>query len=98
VKDACRAPYITALVTEVLDLETTMLHVLDPTVGCICTAIMVASPLFPIYYYRNAIHHPGCRIVILHPMYFHFLILITLCLHNQVHIDSQQKFDTKHCV
>ena len=45
--DACCALYITALVAGVLELETTVLHVPDPTVGCICTAIMVAIPLFP---------------------------------------------------
>jgi hypothetical protein len=53
VKDAYRAPYITALVTDMLDLETTMLHVLDPMVGCICTAIMVASPLFPYFIFKG---------------------------------------------
>jgi hypothetical protein len=31
----------------VLELETNVLHVLDPMVRCICTAIMVAIPLFP---------------------------------------------------
>jgi hypothetical protein len=45
--DACCALYITALVTGVLELETNVLHVQDPMVRCICTAIMVAIPLFP---------------------------------------------------
>jgi hypothetical protein len=49
VNDACCALYITALVAGVLELETTVLHVPDPTVGCICTPIMVAIPLFPMY-------------------------------------------------
>jgi hypothetical protein len=47
-KDACCALYVTALVAYALELETTVLHVPDPTVGCICTATMVAIPLFPI--------------------------------------------------
>jgi hypothetical protein len=47
VNDACCALYITALVAGVLELETTVLHVPDPTVGYICTPIMVAIPLFP---------------------------------------------------
>jgi hypothetical protein len=47
--DACCALYITALVACVLELETNVLHVLDPMVRCICTAIMVAIPLFPFY-------------------------------------------------
>jgi hypothetical protein len=46
--DACCALYITTLVTGVLELETNVLHVLDLMVRCICTAIMVAIPLFPI--------------------------------------------------
>jgi hypothetical protein len=46
--DACCALYITVLVAGVLELETNVLHVLDPMVRCICTAIMVAIPLFPI--------------------------------------------------
>jgi hypothetical protein len=45
--DACCALYITALVAGVLELETNVLHVPDPTMRCICTAIMVAIPLFP---------------------------------------------------
>jgi hypothetical protein len=49
VSDACCALYITALVAGVLELETNVLHVLDPMVRCICIAIMVAIPLFPIY-------------------------------------------------
>jgi hypothetical protein len=43
--DACWALYITALVAGVLELETNILHMLDPMVRCICTAIMVAIPL-----------------------------------------------------
>jgi hypothetical protein len=49
--DACCALYITALVTGVLELETNVLHVPDPTVRCICTPIMVAIPLFPYVLY-----------------------------------------------
>jgi hypothetical protein len=49
--DACCALYITALVAGVLELETNVLHVLDPMVRCICTAIMVAIPLFPFLIY-----------------------------------------------
>jgi hypothetical protein len=45
--DACCALYITALVAGVLELETNILHVPDPTMRCICTPIMVAIPLFP---------------------------------------------------
>jgi hypothetical protein len=61
--DACCALYITALVAGVLELETNVLHVLDPIVRCICTAIMVAIPLFPfkliaqIYLDRNVSKH-----------------------------------------
>jgi hypothetical protein len=44
---ACCALYITALVAGVLELETNVLHVPDPTVRCICIPIMVAIPLFP---------------------------------------------------
>jgi hypothetical protein len=51
--DACCALYITALVADVLELETTVLHVPDPTVGCICTPIMVAIPLFPITQFKS---------------------------------------------
>jgi hypothetical protein len=51
VNDACCALYIIALVADVLELETTVLHVSDPTVRCICTPTMVAIPLFPIYIY-----------------------------------------------
>jgi hypothetical protein len=51
--DACCALYITALVAGVLELETNVLHVLDPMVRCICTAIMVAIPLFPISHIRR---------------------------------------------
>jgi hypothetical protein len=51
VKSACYALYITTSVADVLELETTVLHVPDPTVGCICTATMVAVPLFPIEIY-----------------------------------------------
>jgi hypothetical protein len=47
--DAYCALYITTLVAGVLELETNVLHVPDPTVRCICIAIMVAIPLFPIY-------------------------------------------------
>jgi hypothetical protein len=47
VKDACCALYVTTLVAYALELETTILHVPDPTVECICTATMVAIPLFP---------------------------------------------------
>jgi hypothetical protein len=47
--DACCALYITTLVAGVLELETNVLYVLDPMVRCICTAIMVAIPLFPIH-------------------------------------------------
>jgi hypothetical protein len=43
VNDACCALYITALVAGVLELETTVLHVSDPTVRCICTPIMLCS-------------------------------------------------------
>jgi hypothetical protein len=57
VNDACCALYITALVAGVLELETTVLHVPDPTVGCICTPIMVAIPLFPIVIYTRVIYH-----------------------------------------
>jgi hypothetical protein len=49
--DTYCALYITALVAGVLELETNVLHVPDPTVRCICTPIMVAIPLFPIYLY-----------------------------------------------
>jgi hypothetical protein len=55
VSDACCALYITALVTGVLELETNVLHVLDPMVRCICTAIMVAIPLFPIFLLLHAL-------------------------------------------
>jgi hypothetical protein len=54
--DACCALYITALVAGVLELETNVLHVLDPMVRCICTAIMVAIPLFLIDKYITTIH------------------------------------------
>jgi hypothetical protein len=36
-----------------------VLHVLDPTVGCICTPTHLAIPLFCIY--RNAIRPPGAE-------------------------------------
>jgi hypothetical protein len=49
--DARCALYITTLVAGVLELETTVLNVPDPTVECICTPIMVAIPLFPIQKY-----------------------------------------------
>jgi hypothetical protein len=49
--DACCALYITALVAGVLELESNVLHVPDPTVRCICTPIMVAIPLFPFELY-----------------------------------------------
>jgi hypothetical protein len=55
VKAACCASYVTVLVACALGLETTILHVPDPTVGCICIPIMVAIPLFPIYIYSLAI-------------------------------------------
>jgi hypothetical protein len=51
VSDACCALYITVLVAGALELETNVLHVLDPMVRCICTAIMVAIPLFPLLIY-----------------------------------------------
>jgi hypothetical protein len=53
VSDACCALYITALVAGVLELETNILHVLDLMVRCICIAIMVAIPLFPILFMRT---------------------------------------------
>jgi hypothetical protein len=53
VNDACCALYISALVAGVLELETTVLHVPNPTVECMCTTIMMAIPLFPIVLIRN---------------------------------------------
>jgi hypothetical protein len=70
VKDAYCALYVTALVAYALELETTILHVPDPTVGCICTATMVAIPLFPIYIYiyiETLLDPLGAELLILHP-------------------------------
>jgi hypothetical protein len=52
VKTACCAPYVTALVAGALGLEATILHELDPMVGCVCTPTHLAIPLFCIYIYR----------------------------------------------
>jgi hypothetical protein len=62
VKSACYSLYITASVADMLELETTVLHVPDPMVGYICTATMVAIPLFLIHLYHedtNYVHPPS---------------------------------------
>jgi hypothetical protein len=45
-KSAYCALYITASVVNVLDVVTIVLHVHNPTVGCLYTTTMVAIPLF----------------------------------------------------
>jgi hypothetical protein len=54
VNDACYALHTIVLAAAQLEVVTTVLHVQDPMVGCLCTATMVAIPLFPIrdFYFR----------------------------------------------
>jgi hypothetical protein len=67
--------YITALVADVLELETTVLHVSDPTVGCICTPTMVAIPLFPYYH----IYMWAIMVFLFRCLYFSFCTCRIIC-------------------